>query len=43
MGKLKGKLNLATWTDNGYTYSIGVYSESGITTEEMSGFIAAVK
>lgn len=38
-----GKLNLATWTDNGYTYSIGVYSESGVTTEEMSGFIAAVK
>lgn len=38
-----GNINLATWTDNGYTYSIGVYSETGITVEEMSDFIAAVK
>lgn len=38
-----GNINLATWTDNGYTYSIGVYSETGITAEEMSDFIAAVK
>lgn len=38
-----GNINLATWTDNEYTYSIGVYSETGITAEEMSDFIAAVK
>lgn len=38
-----GNINLATWTDNGYTYSIGVYSETGITAEKMSDFIAAVK
>ena len=38
-----GNTNLATWTDNGYTYSIGVYSETGITAEKMSDFIAVVK
>lgn len=38
-----GNINLATWTDNGYTYSIGVYSKTGITAEEMYDFIAAVK
>ena len=38
-----GNINLATWTDNGYTYSIGVYSETGITAEEMYDFIAAEK
>lgn len=38
-----GKINLAIWTDNGYTYSIGVYSGTGITAEEMTDFIAAVK
>lgn len=38
-----GKINLATWTDNGYTYSIGVYSETGISVEEMSGFITGIQ
>lgn len=38
-----GKINLATWIGNGYTYSIGVYSESGITAEKMSDFISVVK
>lgn len=38
-----GNINLAAWTDNGYTYSIGGYSETGITAEEMSDFIAVVK
>ena len=38
-----GQINLATWTDNGYTYSIGVYSEVGISSEEMTDLIAAVQ
>lgn len=38
-----GNIHLATWTDNGYTYSIGAYSETGITAEEMSDLIAVVK
>lgn len=38
-----GRANLAIWTDGGYAYSIGAYSEFGISTEEMSGFIATVR
>lgn len=38
-----GKINLATWTDNGYTYSIGVYSGDGISVAEMSDLVAAIR
>lgn len=34
-----GNINFATWTNNGYTYSIGIYSETGITAEKMSDFL----
>ncbi len=38
-----GKISLATWTNNGYTYSIGAYSESGISSTAMEDLITAVQ
>lgn len=38
-----GQINLATWTGNGYTYSIGAYAESGISSTEMTDLIVAIQ
>lgn len=38
-----GQVSLATWTDGGYTFSIGVRTESGISGETMVDLAAAVQ
>lgn len=38
-----GQVRLATWTNNGYTYSIGVYAEAGVSSDMMAGLVAAVQ
>ena len=38
-----GQICLATWVDNGYTYSISVRSEAGISSEAMTDLIAAIQ
>lgn len=38
-----GQVHLATWTNGGYTYSIGVYGENGISSDAMAGLAAAVQ
>jgi hypothetical protein len=43
MNGADGQINLATWASNGYTYSIGAYSESGISSDAMTNLIAAVQ
>ncbi|NWK12968.1 hypothetical protein [Clostridium cadaveris] len=37
-----GKVNLATWQINGYTYSIGAYGESGISSTTMIDLISQI-
>lgn len=38
-----GQVQLATWQDGGYTYSIGVYREdgTGLTSDEMTALVKA--
>lgn len=38
-----GKVHLATWTKDGYTYSIGVYTEAGISSDSMAELVAGVR
>lgn len=38
-----GKVHLATWTRDGYTYSIGVYTEAGISSDSMTELVAGVR
>ena len=40
-----GQVQLATWLDGDYTYSIGIYREDGIglTADEMTGLVKAAK
>ena len=38
-----GQVRLATWTNNGYTYSIGVCAEAGVSSDMMADLIAAVQ
>lgn len=38
-----GQVRLATWTNDGYTYSIGVYAEAGVSSDMMAGLVAAVQ
>lgn len=38
-----GQINLATWTDNGYTYSIGTRAESGISSTVMTDLIVSIQ
>lgn len=38
-----GQVHLATWTNGGYTYSIGVYTEAGISSDAMADLAAAVQ
>lgn len=38
-----GQVQLATWTNNGYTYSIGAYPEVGVSSDMMAGLAAAVQ
>ena len=40
-----GQVQLATWLDGDYTYSIGIYREdgTGLTADEMTGLVKAAK
>lgn len=38
-----GKIQLATWTNGDYTYSIGFYFDTGIPREDLNGFIVSVQ
>lgn len=38
-----GKISLATWTDNGYTYSVKTYPDSELSNEAITDLIEAVK
>ena len=38
-----GKVHLATWAKDGYTYSIGVYTEAGISSDSMAELVAGVR
>ena len=38
-----GQVQLATWANNGYTYSIGIYDENGISSDAMAELVAAVR
>ena len=40
-----GQVQLATWLDGNYTYSIGIYREdgTGLTADEMAGLVKATK
>lgn len=38
-----GQVQLATWTNNGYTYSIGIYHENGVSCDKMAGLVTAVQ
>ena len=38
-----GKVCLATWTRDGYTYSIGVCAEAGISSDSMAELVAEVR
>ena len=40
-----GQVQLATWLDRDYTYSIGIYREdgTGLTADEMTGLVKAAK
>ena len=40
-----GQVQLATWLDGDYTYSIGIYREdgTGLTADEMTGLVRAAK
>ena len=38
-----GKVSLATWSNNGYAYAIGVYGNSGITDSDMSALVSSVQ
>lgn len=38
-----GKIRLATWTKGKYTYSIGFYYDSGISSDELSGYITSIR
>ncbi|MGN0707916.1 MAG: hypothetical protein ACI4JC_07955 [Faecalibacterium sp.] len=38
-----GQVQLAVWTNNGYAYSIGIYAESGISSDAMTDLVAAVQ
>ena len=39
------QVQLATWLDGDYTYSIGIYREdgTGLTADEMTGLVKAAK
>ena len=39
------QVQLATWLDGDYTYSIGIYREdgAGLTADEMTGLVKAAK
>lgn len=38
-----GKVHLATWAKDGYTYSINVYAEAGISSDSMAELVAGVR
>lgn len=38
-----GQVNLATWTNGDYTYSIGVYSKAGLSNTAMTDLVSAVQ
>lgn len=38
-----GKIQLATWTNGDYTYSIGFYFDTGISSGDLNGFITSVQ
>ena len=40
-----GQVQLATWLDGDYTYSIGIYREdgTGLTADEMTDLVKAAK
>lgn len=38
-----GQVRLAVWTNNGYTYSVGIYAESGISRKDMTNLVTAVQ
>lgn len=38
-----GKVYLATWAKDGYTYSIGVHTEAGISSNGMAELVAGVR
>lgn len=38
-----GKIRLATWSNGDYTYSIGFYFGTGISSEDLNGFIDSVQ
>lgn len=38
-----GQVRLAAWTNDGYTYSIGVYAETGVSSDMMADLVAAVQ
>lgn len=38
-----GRIHLATWTDGDYTYSIGIYAETGISGDSMAKLVAEVR
>ena len=38
-----GKVHLATWTKDGYTYSISVYAEAGVSSDSMAELVAGVR
>lgn len=43
MRGVDGQVHLATWTKDGYTYSIGVYSETGVSSDSMAELVAGVQ
>lgn len=38
-----GKIQLATWSRGDYTYSIGFYFDTGISREDLDGFITSIQ
>ena len=38
-----GRIQLATWSRGDYTYSIGFYFDTGISREDLNGFITSIQ